>query len=60
MLQRLPDVCTGIVLFDVLIANCDRHDDNLVVDNDIAPREIYVYDHDIALFGYWAGGGHKD
>lgn len=47
----LPVLCTGIVLFDILIANSDRHDENLVVDNMANPTAIRVFDHDQALFG---------
>jgi hypothetical protein len=55
----LPDLCvrhqpllsTGILLFDILIANEDRHEENLVADNVSAPRQILVFDHDQALLG---------
>ncbi len=46
-----PETCTGILLFDVLVANSDRHDSNLKVDDPNNPQEIYVFDHDHALFG---------
>lgn len=46
-----PRLCTGIVLFDVLIANEDRHDENLKTDNQASPSRLVVYDHDVALFG---------
>lgn len=52
--ECLPDTCTGILLFDILIANNDRHDENLVVDRVSKPTDISVFDHDQALFG---GGG---
>jgi hypothetical protein len=47
----LPRVCTGVLFFDILIANNDRHDENLAVDNVAKPRQLVVYDHDQALFG---------
>lgn len=48
---KLPDLCTGITLFDILIANSDRHDENLVVDQVMDPKAMRVFDHDQALFG---------
>jgi hypothetical protein len=47
----LPRICTGILFFDILVANNDRHDENLAVDNVAKPRQLIVYDHDQALFG---------
>jgi hypothetical protein len=47
----LAKLCTGIFLFDVLIANSDRHDSNLAVDRMDVPREMQVFDHECALFG---------
>ena len=52
-----PDVCTGVLLFDILIANPDRHRKNLKVDDPRHPRRIEVFDHDRALFGVWPGEG---
>lgn len=49
--KQLPKICTGILLFDILVANCDRHDKNLTVDSLSKPNSIIVYDHDQALFG---------
>jgi len=45
----LPELCTGILLFDILIANEDRHEANLVTDSVSSPKFIHVYDHDQAL-----------
>lgn len=50
-LSSFPDICAGIIAFDVLIANADRHDENLAVDRMNQPQEISVFDHDCALFG---------
>lgn len=44
-----PELCTGIVLFDVLIGNTDRHEKNIKVDNSISPGRLYLFDHDRAL-----------
>jgi hypothetical protein len=49
--QRLEPLCAGVLAFDILIANEDRHDENLVVDQVMQPREMHVYDHDQALLG---------
>jgi hypothetical protein len=54
--KHLPQLAAGIVLFDALIANSDRHTSNLKVDSPLQPTEIEVFDHDHALFG--AIGGH--
>lgn len=53
--EGLPDLSTGVLLFDILIANCDRHDNNLVVDRITAPKAMRVFDHDQSLLG---GGMH--
>lgn len=52
---KFPRLCTGILFFDILVANEDRHDGNLAVDNIANPKQIIVYDHEQALFG---GGGN--
>ncbi len=49
--QYLPSICTGILLFDILIANSDRHVENLVVDNQRTPTQLRVFDHNQALLG---------
>lgn len=57
--KQLESLCAGILVFDVLIANSDRHDGNVVVNHDEQPTEIYLYDHDVALFGYFANEGKE-
>jgi hypothetical protein len=47
------------VLFDVLIGNPDRHDENLRADDRQKPRRIAVYDHDVALFGALSPGTER-
>jgi hypothetical protein len=47
----LPDVCSGVVLFDLWVANCDRHDKNLSFDPNVTPKRLNVFDHSHALFG---------
>jgi len=47
----------GLLLFDILIANCDRHRGNFAVDFFATPATMSVFDHSHALFGYTAGDG---
>lgn len=55
--RAMPKLCTGILLFDILIANPDRHSGNLKVDDPLNPKEVEVFDHDRALFGSSPGRG---
>lgn len=45
-----PDTCAGILAFDILIANCDRHGWNIKVDNLRKPTAVHLFDHERALF----------
>ncbi len=47
---RLPELSSGILLFDALVANCDRHTENLAMDTTPPPR-LNLFDHSHALFG---------
>lgn len=49
--KHLPVECAGVLMFDIWIANEDRHDKNLAVDNVAAPKKMIAFDHDMALFG---------
>lgn len=49
--SKLPDLVAGIVLFDIWVANCDRHSSNLAALPGADPEEVVVYDHGQALFG---------
>ena len=51
----LPDICAGVIVFDVLIGNADRHNKNLAVDRLANPSEMQVFDHDGGLFGFNMG-----
>lgn len=53
----LPVECTGLLLFDVLVGNCDRHRGNLAVDSSANPPRMSIFDHSHALFGYETGKG---
>lgn len=51
----LPNVSTGLLMFDILVANSDRHRGNLALDALAHPPEMNVFDHSHALFGHVAG-----
>jgi hypothetical protein len=52
---ELPDLATGLLLFDSLIANCDRHRGIFSVDFLATPPRMNVFDHSHALFGFQTG-----
>ncbi len=52
--RLLPDLCTGLILFDILVLNGDRHAGNLNLDTTGHPR-LTVFDHSHALLGTTAG-----
>jgi hypothetical protein len=56
---KFPRDCTGIVVFDILIANCDRNGSNLKVDNPVSPKAFYLIDHERALFYVYKSEGIK-
>jgi hypothetical protein len=49
--KHLEFLSSGVLAFDILIANEDRWEKNLLVDDVIAPKSMHVFDHDQALFG---------
>jgi hypothetical protein len=49
--KALPDPCCAMLVFDILIANPDRHAGNLAVDDPDDPKTLIAFDHDQALFG---------
>ena len=51
--RDMPSESTGLLMFDVLIANNDRHPTNFEVD----PPRMSVFDHSHCLFGTTAGQG---
>jgi hypothetical protein len=53
---RLPDLSAGLVLFDILIANPDRHTKNLSAVLHEQPYEMRIFDHSHALFGHSKNG----
>ena len=53
-----PDLSAGVVAFDALIANQDRHDKNIAaVTQDRDRKRACVFDHDRCLFGAQEGRG---
>jgi hypothetical protein len=54
---KFPDICTGIVVFDIFVVNGDRHYGNLQVDKPSAPSSVYMIDHERALFNIETGQG---
>jgi hypothetical protein len=57
--KALPDLATGLIVFDVLIANSDRHASNLSLDDSVTPAQMNVFDHSHALLGTAKGNGEK-
>lgn len=53
----LPKLSTGLLLFDIWVANCDRHTANFSVDFLSNPPQMNIFDHSHALFGYAPGHG---
>src|SRR6266404_5438834 len=51
--RMFPDFSCGLLLFDVLVANSDRHASNFALDN----GNLHIFDHSHALFGYAPGFG---
>lgn len=51
----LPDASAGLLLFDILIGNCDRHRRNFAVDYSSKEPRMSIFDHSHALFGYETG-----
>ena len=50
--SKLADLSTGVVMFDILIANPDRHSENLAATLQEPPYEMIIFDHGHALFGH--------
>lgn len=57
--RHMPRDATGVVLFDILIANSDRHAGNLAVDSPTLPTQFELIDHDYSLFGHRANDGQR-
>jgi hypothetical protein len=57
--QNLPDLCTGLLLFNALVANADRHAANLSADALARPTKMAIFDHSHALFGVFQPGAEQ-
>ncbi|MGO8766192.1 MAG: HipA family kinase [Limisphaerales bacterium] len=57
--KEIPFESTGLILFDILIANDDRHRGNLNIDLSRSPPVMSVFDHSHALFGHVDGRGQE-
>lgn len=55
--DELPFESAGLLLFDILVANRDRHAGNFSVAFVPKPAQMSVFDHGHALFGTVAGQG---
>ena len=56
---KRPDLCTGIVVFDIFIINCDRNKTNIKVDKQSSPSVVHVFDHERSLFYVYPKEGTK-
>jgi len=57
--KQLPSLSTGLIIFDTLLINCDRHRGNLSLDTSVTPHRLSVFDHSHALFGFTDGQGEQ-
>jgi hypothetical protein len=55
--KELPHLSTGLLLFDIWVANCDRHVSNFQMDTSTKPPLMNIFDHSHAICGYVAGQG---
>jgi hypothetical protein len=49
--EAMAKTASGVIVFDIWIANPDRHEQNVKVDDPDNPTRMEVFDHDGALFG---------
>lgn len=54
-MASLPDLSMGLLLFDILVTNSDRHRGNLAVDMSVTPPRMTIYDHSHAFLGRIGG-----
>lgn len=57
LIKLHPFICAGITVFDIFVANPDRHGGNLKVDNKAKPKDFFIFDHERALFYIYANEG---
>jgi len=54
-----PWLCSGIIVFDVLVANPDRHTGNIKVDRQAKPRRVDIFDHEQSLLSFMRSRGAR-
>jgi len=59
IVAHFPKEAAGIVIFDIYIANFDRHSRNLAAVTHSSPPRLSMFDHDRSLLGMVAGNGEK-
>jgi len=59
VVEHLLDLASGLLIYDILIANCDRHAGNLSVDALTHPRRLFIFDQSHALFGPLANSAEQ-
>ncbi|HET7229086.1 MAG TPA: hypothetical protein VFJ16_03755 [Longimicrobium sp.] len=47
-----PDLCTGLILFDIWMLNTDRHWKNVSFQSERPPQRLGIFDHSHTLFFY--------
>ena len=57
--KRLTDMATGIIVFDLLVGNPDRHVENISMDALGKPPSLNLFDHGVALFGSVEGEAER-
>lgn len=57
--RQLPNLSAGIVVFDLLIGNPDRHTGNIAMDATTKPPRLNLFDHGMALLGAIEGEAAK-
>ncbi len=55
--RMLPTLSAGLLLFDIWIANCDRHEANFSLDTGTTPPQMSIFDHSHALVWLCARAG---
>ncbi len=58
--ETFPELCAGIVMFDILIANRDRGKWNIKVNNPDSPTLVRLIDHERSLFYCYPKEGEKE
>lgn len=57
IVEFFPHYAAGIISFDTLVANYDRHTGNIAAVTASQPRRLNVFDHDRCLLGHFPNAG---